>query len=256
MEKILHAIDETMLGSWDEAIVQLKAVDDTRTTALAARLLELVDQLEQEELGRNEQHARLGHEIGNTLAVAQATLEGMLDGVVDRDDINLEKVHDAVRVAGAILAETSREHRDDAATVTTVVLETFTLCSMIDEELAAAAAIAAPKDIRLRRDGTGRRAACAAYRGNPARTRRLLHDVLTGVVRSTPPGSTVELHHEPPDGMLVITVRNDNAPGHPVRRMSLAAVARLLHHLHDRVRVASVESSSLRLHVPLPAASV
>ncbi|TAM87230.1 HAMP domain-containing histidine kinase [bacterium] len=254
MEKILHAIDETMLGSWDEAIVQLKAVDDTRTSALAARLLELVDQLEQEELVRNEQHARLGHEIGNTLAVAQATLEGMLDGVVDRDDINLEKVHDAVRVAGAVLAESGRERRDVAA-ATTIVLETFTLCSMIDEELAAAAVIAAPKDIRLRRDGTGP-AACAAYRGNPVRTRRLLHDVLISVVRSTPPGSTVELHHEPPDGMLVVTVRNDNAPGHPVRRMSLAAVARLLHHLNDRVRVASVESSSLRLHVPLPAASI
>ncbi|TAM75444.1 HAMP domain-containing histidine kinase [bacterium] len=254
MEKILHAIDETMLGSWGEAVVQLKAVDDTRAAALAARLLELVGQLEQEELARCEQHVRLGHEIGNTLAVAQATIEGMLDGVVERDDVSLEKVHDAVRVAGAILAETGREHRD-AATPTTIVLETFTLCSMIDEELAAAALIAAPKDIHLLRDGMGP-GVCAAYRGNPARTRRLLRDVLTGVVRSTPPGSTVELRHEPPDGMLVVTVRNEGSPGHPTRRMSLAAVARLLRHLHDRARVASVESSSLRLHIPLPVASI
>ncbi|TAM60298.1 hypothetical protein EPN52_05360 [bacterium] len=252
VEKILHAIDETMLGSWREASAQLKSIDDAGSEALAARLLELVDQLEQEEAGRSEQHARLGHEIGNTLAVALATLEGMLDGVVERDDVGLEKVHDAVRVAGAILAETGQEHGDAAAAP--IVLETFALCAMIEEELAAASVMAAPKEIQLRHDGAGEGGGCTAYRGNPSRTRRLLREVLQGVVRSTPPGSVIHLRHVARDAMLVVTVRSDNSSGYPTQRMSLSAVARLLRHLHDRARVAAVEHSALRLHIPLPAA--
>jgi hypothetical protein len=47
--------------------------------------------------------SRLRHEIGNLLSIAQATIEAMIDGIVDATPERLEGVRQAIVAAGDVL---------------------------------------------------------------------------------------------------------------------------------------------------------
>jgi len=49
--------------------------------------------------------AELRHEIGNALSIAQANLEGMLDGIVEPSLERLEGIRDAIATASERLKE-------------------------------------------------------------------------------------------------------------------------------------------------------
>jgi len=249
MERIIHAIDEAALGSWREAAAELRAVAASDASPLSSRLLDLIAQLERAERERRERQARVGQEIGNTLAIAQATLEGMLDGVLQRNDAGLEKVHDAVLLAGSLLGEIAQEPAGHDGQPEAV--ESFDLRSLVDEELLGMGSTAAPKGIHMEhRRAEGE---TSPFRGDLGRVRRFVREALFDVVRSTHPGGRVEVLTGS-DASLVITVRSNPAlaSGRP---MSLNGVARLLRRLHGRGRVLSMEASSISLAVELPFAS-
>ena len=64
-----------------------------------------IDELERRETVYRRFEQMIRSEIGNMLAVAQAGLEGMVDGVVPPNVENLHKTLEAVQAIGALLTE-------------------------------------------------------------------------------------------------------------------------------------------------------
>jgi len=59
--------------------------------------------LEKDERERREAHAHLRHEIGNLLSIAQASIEGIADGVVTATPERLRSIREALVLAGDAL---------------------------------------------------------------------------------------------------------------------------------------------------------
>lgn len=98
-ELVLHALDLAMRKEWDEAKAVLEPLDDP----IAGRLFLLIAELEHEEHARGRAHLHIRHEIGNALSIAQANIEGIVDGVVEATPERLKNVHASLENASSIL---------------------------------------------------------------------------------------------------------------------------------------------------------
>ncbi|HEY9085853.1 MAG TPA: hypothetical protein VIN40_07990 [Candidatus Tyrphobacter sp.] len=100
-ERVVRALDLAVEGNWQEAAELLGADGDPMATRLRS-LLEL-QQYRVEKQSRALQGVR--HEVGNMLTIAQANVEGMLDGVVEPTLERLEGIRDALQGASERLKE-------------------------------------------------------------------------------------------------------------------------------------------------------
>lgn len=94
-DSVLRALEFAVNGKLDEAMTALDGADG----AAAAELATLLDRLQRSDEARRFAEQALRHEVGNMLTIAQANVEGMLDGVVDPTLDRLEGIRDAL--AGA-----------------------------------------------------------------------------------------------------------------------------------------------------------
>ncbi|HVA38987.1 MAG TPA: sensor histidine kinase [Candidatus Dormibacteraeota bacterium] len=256
MERLLHAIDGAMLGRWSSAKAELHRAGDASVDAVAARLLAFVDQLERAEHLRGHHASMLKHEIGNPLAIAQATLEGMLDGVLERSDAGLETALEAVEAAGAMLGEVSREPKapDD---LPPIMLAAFTICSVVVPEIEAISPLASSKGVGLSYHHCGgANNACTLFRGDPSRIRLLVRNVLINAVRFTPPSGAIELRCDRDGTDLTLEIAEGDGVDHGESRMGLAAVNQLLRNIGGSARIDSITSRGTALVIALPAAAI
>ena len=100
-ENLLRALDLCMAEDWDGAKLSLGSLDD----AAATRLAMLITLLQEREKNRLEMLKKARHELGNTLSVAQANLEAMLDGVLETTPERLRSIVNSLRSAGAAVLE-------------------------------------------------------------------------------------------------------------------------------------------------------
>lgn len=98
-DRLIRALDRAAVSDWDGARADLRSPSDP----LAARLLTFITDLEQREDGRRRSNATLRHEIGNALAIVQANLEGVIDGVLEPSTVRLAGMREALASAGALL---------------------------------------------------------------------------------------------------------------------------------------------------------
>ncbi|HET9392457.1 MAG TPA: hypothetical protein VFO29_02870 [Candidatus Rubrimentiphilum sp.] len=100
-KKLLLALDLCMAEDWDAAKLSLEGLDD----AAAARLAMLITLQQEREKNHLQMLKKARHELGNTLSVAQANLEAMLDGVLETTPERLRSIADSLRAAGAVVLD-------------------------------------------------------------------------------------------------------------------------------------------------------
>lgn len=72
----------------------------------AARLVELLEEIERHERAQAGTISAMRHEIGNLLSIAQANLEGIIDGVLEGTPERLDGIREALVAAGDALNQT------------------------------------------------------------------------------------------------------------------------------------------------------
>jgi len=274
MERLLHAIDSAVLGRWAEARGELERQGNPTLDSVASRLLELFERLERAERERARYLATLKHEIANPLAIAQVNVEGMLDGLLDRDDERLRGVQEAIEAAGALVNELTRlpEQHQEAMPIR---VGTFNICALIASEAASVQGLATSKGVKLTYSACGRHhEECTSFRGDPTRIGQILRNVMINAVRYTPPGGSVELRCDRPDGELTVVV-TDSGPGIDKQELphlfeagfrgraavrtagsglGLAVVDQLLKRIGGNARVESSAGEGTTFVISLPAA--
>ena len=101
---LVRALDLAAARDWAGAAAELQHHDDPA----AARLKALFAALEREDESRRRTTARLRHEIGNSLTIVQANLEGVIDGVLEPTTERLAGMRDALASAAAALEDLGR----------------------------------------------------------------------------------------------------------------------------------------------------
>ncbi len=199
---MLHAIDLAMLREFDAAKAVLEPVDDP----LADRLFEWISAAERRARREAERQSELRHEIGNALSIVQANLEGIIDGILEPTPARMTGIHDALTTAGGLL-DGWREGRFGERERTSVRIDTFNICQIVESQVALVSGMAAAKNVRVIHDRCGtRHDGCTFFRGDSDRIGQILRDVLINAVRLTPPGGAVTLGCDRPDGELILSV--------------------------------------------------
>lgn len=206
-ETILHALDLATIEQWEEAKSLLEPLVDP----IAGRLFLLVSEAERKERARKRGISLMRHEIGNALSIAQANVEGMMDGVLDVTRSRFEGIHEALVTAGTLLDDMKRAPAE--APVPPVRIQRFNICALISAQYATIAGLASSKNVSVRYDPCGmNHAECRDFAGDPVRVAQVLRNVLINAVRYSRPGGAIELHCDKPGAHLALTVR-DSGPG-------------------------------------------
>ncbi|TAM91236.1 HAMP domain-containing histidine kinase [bacterium] len=276
MERLLHGIDALLLGRIEEARANFESLlHDVEEEPIACRLRDLAESLSRRERLQTTYLATLRHEIGNPLSVAQATLEGIVDGVMEPQRERMRGVLASVQAASALLNDMEREPKA-ADELMPIRLETFNICALMNEQAESVTGAARAKGVELvyRQCSVAECGECMYFHGDARRVGQILQNVLLNAVRYTPPGGTIEFECDNPEDDLVVTI-TDTGPGiadadlpHVFEQgyrgerahrahgsgLGLAVVADLLTKLGGSARVASREGKGTTFVISLPAA--
>lgn len=106
-ERLLHALDLGLRGDWSGAARSLDGLDDP----VASRLAAFFAQQQLREAERAEVQAVARHELGNAIAIAQANLEALVDGVLPATHERLTAIRDAMAACGVMLEGLKKQTR-------------------------------------------------------------------------------------------------------------------------------------------------
>jgi two-component system sensor histidine kinase BaeS len=238
METLLHVLDLMIMKEWDEAKGLLEPFDDD----VAGRLFLLVCDLEQNEQRRARALSVVRHEIGNTLSIARANLEGIADGVLAPTPDRIEGIVDSLSSAGRLLDDL-RRFPESPGGVDVIRLETFDIDKLISAHAAAIAGLARAKNVRVVYDAPNQNGVGRSFRGDPSRVGQALSNALLNAVRYTPPGGTVHVRSDRAGSEITLEVRESD----------VSVVPRLLKVLGDDARVESSGDRGAIFAVTLPA---
>jgi signal transduction histidine kinase len=181
---------------------------------LARAFNAMATSLQRLEESRRHLVADIAHELGTPLAVLQANLEGMLDGVVEVTPDRLAALHTQVR----LLARLVEDLRDlSLAQAGKLVLKRapVDVGAVVAEAVAVVGPHADEKGVRLRTQVATGGPAVAADRD---RLLQVVHNLLDNAIRHTPAGGTVTVGLETGRGEVRLSVR-DTGPGIPPQEL-------------------------------------
>jgi len=195
--------------------------------------------LRQAEETRRQLLADIAHELGTPLAVLQANVEGMLDGVVPVGPERLASLH----VQTQLLTRLVRDLRDLALAQEgqlPLALRPLDLGALAGEVVGAARSLAEGKAIVLEIP-----AAPLRVTADHDRIAQVLHNLLDNAIRYTPSGGSVHLAASRHDGEVRVEV-SDTGPGIPD-----AELPRIFDRFHrvDRSRSRSTGGAGLGLAI-------
>jgi signal transduction histidine kinase len=265
-DAILHAIDLAMVQDYDRAKALLEPLD----SAIAGRIFLLICQLEQQHQARSRGLSVARHEIGNALAIAQANIEGIVDGILEPTEERLNGILASLSSAGVMLDDLKRPPQ--VARSETVRLEPFNICVLIAAHASAIAGLAEAKNVKVVYDPCGEKHdVCVEYQGDPSALGQVLRNVLINAVRYTPPGGVVTIRCDRPGNEITLEV-HDSGPGIATEDLphifetgfrgrnvtssgsglGLAVVRRLLAALGGQARVESTDGAGASFVITLP----
>ncbi len=204
MTSILHAIDLACMREWSEAKALLEGLDDP----ISNRLFMLICELEATEQLALHQRSLVRHEVGNALTIAQANVEGIMDGLLASTPARLEGIRASLASASSIIEQLRRlpdaERPDDV-----IRIDTFSICSLIGAHASAIAGLAEAKGVRVAYESCNQRYdACEEFRGDASGVGQILRNVLINAVRYTPPGGIVEISCDREGSDIRLVVRD------------------------------------------------
>jgi signal transduction histidine kinase len=243
-ERVLHALDLGMLGDWDGAKRSLDGLDDP----IVPRLLSLLTEQQLRERDRSQVQAVVRHELGNALAIAQANMEALVDGVLEPTPERLAGIRDALLACGALLEDLKKEGRHSTRRSTHEA--PFNICEVIGAQVDLIKGIAESKNVAIRYDASHPPdAAYTEFHGDAERVAHAVRDVLLGAVRYTPPEGTIDVSCARPNGTIHFSVRADRASE---SALGFSLASKLLETLGGRAEIVAQEPQSvtfiMRLH--------
>jgi len=197
----------TRVGRGDLSL-RVPEVGGDELVGVARAFNSMAASLQQAEAARRQLLADIAHELGTPLAVLQANVEGMLDGVVAAAPQRLASLH----MQTQLLTRLVRDLRDLAlAQEGQLPLDrrSLDLGALAREVVEVARALAEDKQVVL--DVAPAALTVSADRDRLA---QVLHNLLANAIRYTPPGGTVRLAASRADGEVRVEV-SDTGPGIP-----------------------------------------
>jgi signal transduction histidine kinase len=178
---LLHALDLAALRKFDRAKQLLEPLDDP----VAGRLFLLVCELELQQQVQKRTTDEVRHEIGNAIAIAQANVEGMADGMVTPTRERLEAIATSLRSTGALLDRL----RHPVPAAEEIRFEVCDLQQLIEDSVEAIASFARSKRVEIIGDATGVQG--ATCHGDAAQLSQTIRAALGDGIRSTRPGGSI-----------------------------------------------------------------
>ncbi|MHB8147991.1 MAG: sensor histidine kinase [Vulcanimicrobiaceae bacterium] len=267
LDALLHAMDLAAVHDWDESKAILESMDDP----IAGRFFMFVCALERDAQLRDRHAATIRHEVGNALTIAQANVEGIVDGVLQATPERLNGVLAALSSANSMID--GLKHLPEADPLGDVVrIETFNICALVAAHAAAIAGLAESKNVRVLYDPcSNSHCSCMHFRGDSARVGQILQNILINAVRYTPPGGSVGIRCEKPGSDLTIVITDSGAgiasedaphlfePGYRGKNaqgqgsgIGLGVVEKILKSLGGNVRVTDADGTGAVFTVTLP----
>lgn len=215
-DHLLHAIDLAAAREWDAA----KSVVEPMDNAIADRLFLLVSSLEEREAARMRQLATVRHEIGNSLSIARANLEGIVDGLLTASPQRLVGLIRALETASDMLDSLRHVPTEDDHAVINV--QAFDARELVAIRINALQSMAAAKNVTLTYLNSCDTSGLRTFRGDPALIGHVIDEALSSAIRLTAPGGGIGVECTLLDHQLELRIKNH----HP--RAELAAIKRLV----------------------------
>jgi signal transduction histidine kinase len=170
----------------------------------------LAGEIERQEGLRKEMTADIAHELRNPIAVIQANVESLIDGVYPATAENLEPVLESVRLLSRLVEDLRTLALADAGRLTMEIGPTD-VAPVLRRVVSAFEARAAPKRVSLHTEG----APSATAAADPQRLEQILSNLVGNAIRHTPEGGKVTMQIVPlPSGRVRIDV-TDSGGGIP-----------------------------------------
>ncbi|HUK76885.1 MAG TPA: ATP-binding protein [Thermoleophilia bacterium] len=183
---VMEAADRVAAGDYTTR-VDPRGSDEVRR--LAGSFNEMTRRLQLNEEQRRALLADVAHELRTPLSVVRGNVEGMLDGVIPRDDERL----------ASLLAATQRMTRllEDLQTLSTAQAGVLHLHReptdprrLVDDVVRAFAPLAGERGVSLTAQADG----APELEADPMRLRQVLDNLVANAVRYTPQGGSVVVH--------------------------------------------------------------
>ena len=269
LEQLLEAVRARSRGN---RAAQIRPV---RGTGVVRELLESYNQsavaLDKQDRLRRNLVADVAHELRTPVAVLQATLEAMLDGVTDFTPSAVASLRDEVLRLGKMVEDLQRLAAAESASLQ-LRLAPHDLAT-----IAADAAFSLGDAFRVADVTLAQRLTEVYVLCDPARTREVISNLLTNSLKFTPPGGSVRLAVGPDGGGMAAIGVNDTGVGIPaeelphvterffrgIRSAEMAAgsgigltiVAELVEAHNGQLDIASEPGTGTRVTVTLPVAA-
>lgn len=201
-DRIVRALDLAAMAEWDQARQAVAGLDHP----VVARLTALIDELQRRHAQRRRSQSALRHELGNTLTIAQANVEGILDGVVPSTPQRLANIRDALAKGAALLTDLRRVARSSEGTAPDSQSDGF--AERLSAKMTELRAVAETKNIELTCDEfvlVG--LVDSVARDDRDAVERALVAGLLAVIRYTPAGGTVRVARCDERGELLLELR-------------------------------------------------
>ena len=237
VERLLHAIDLAILGDWEGAKRSIEDLDN----ALVSRLQALMTEEQRREKERGDRIVLARHELGNALSVAQANVEGMVDGLLEPTADRLQSIRDALQSAGAFLLELRKD--PPPAISPDTGNGAFNICELLAAQAQFIASVAQAKNVLLVTSVCEPYTGACDYAGDRELVAQTIRGVLLTAVRVAQPGGEIRAGCAHPSGELLVSILS---PG------GADAFAKMLAILGTQARAADLDAERASFFISLP----
>jgi signal transduction histidine kinase len=198
-----------------ERNLNLPAASPDEVGDLTESFRRLVGEIERQEGLRKEMTADIAHELRNPIAVIQANVESLVDGVYPATAENLEPVLESVRLLSRLVEDLRTLALADAGRLA-MELGATDVAPVMRRVANAFELRAADKHVRLAVEGTG----SVWVTADPQRLEQILSNLVSNAIRHTPEGGQVALRVASVAGGRVRIEVTDTGSGIPAEALA------------------------------------
>jgi len=201
IDDLLEASDSVAEGDYSVRVPKRGAPE---IYALVSSFNAMVHQLEVQADQRNELMADLTHELRTPITVIQGNIEGMIDGVYERDDAHLKALLEETRQLSSLIEDLRTLGLADSGALQ-LYREATDLTLLTSETLATYRPQIEASGISLKLDVAE---GIPLINVDPLRFREVLTNLIANALRYTPSGETIEVQigHEGTDRVRIIVL--------------------------------------------------